>query len=137
MQVDIDQVCRHVTKYLQLYYLNKMSKCTISDKMALGVCRGKFTYLDVFGFVFFNESPIRSKQPHSTPIFKFTAKAFLQKLNRLMLVNKLHAAATRAVPTYHHRDLRIPHTGLTSIFTHFVIKTYIIFGSTKKTQRDL
>lgn len=54
-----------------------------------------------------------------------------------MLVNKLHAAATRAVPTYHYRDLRIPHTGLTSIFTHFVIKTYIIFGSTKETQRDL
>lgn len=118
--------------------MNKIPKWTISDKLALGVYRGKLAYLDSFGFDFFNESPsICSKQPHSTPIFKFTAKAFLQKLNRLMLVNKLHAAATRAVPTYHHRDLRIPHTGLTSIFTHFVIKTYIIFGSTKKTQRDL
>lgn len=93
--------------------------------------------LVLFGF-FFNEAPSAfSKQPYSTPIFNFSAKAFLQKLNRLMLVNKLHAAATRAVPTYHYRDLRIPHTGLTSIFTHFVIKTYIIFGSTKKTQRDL
>lgn len=54
-----------------------------------------------------------------------------------MLVNELHAAATRAAHAYYYRDLRIPHTGLTSIFTHFVIKTYIIFGSTKKTQRDL
>lgn len=65
-------------------------------------------------------------------IFKCTVKAFLQKLNRLMLVNELHAAATRAVHAYYYRDLRLPHTGLTSIFTHFVIKTYIIFGSTKK-----
>jgi len=68
---------------------------------------------------------------------KFTVKAFLEKLNRLMLVNELRAAATRAVHAYYYRDSRIPHTGLTSIFTHFVIKTYIIFGSTKKTQRDL
>lgn len=54
-----------------------------------------------------------------------------------MLVNGLHAAAARAVHAYYYRGLRIPRTGLTSIFTHFVIKTYIIFGSTKKTQRDL
>lgn len=118
-----------------------MPKCIIWEKLALEVCRGKLTYFRWFWFClvfFFNEAPSAcSKQPYSTPIFNLTAKAFLQKLNRLMLVNKLHAAATRAVPTYHYRDLRIPHTGLTSIFTHFVIKTYIIFGSTKKTQRDL
>lgn len=71
------------------------------DKLALEVWRGKLTYLDVFGFVWFfsNEAPSAcSKQPFSTPVFNFTAKACLQKLNRLMLVNKLHAAATRAVP---------------------------------------